>query len=113
MRQHLLEAYGWFLLELAGVDVAREAPPAGVAALQRDYGLDEPLRGELVELLHLERQGWLAALLSPPDVGLRTTPRDPDRLAVVEYTWSEETLRSWHENLADLIDRLGHGLDEW
>lgn len=113
VRQHLLEAYGWFLLELAGVEDAGSSPPTSVAALQRDYALDEPLRGELVELLQLESQGWLASLLSSPGVGGHATSRDPDRLAVVEQSWSEDMLRNWYENLADLIDRLGHGLDEW
>lgn len=113
VRQHLLEAYGWFLLELAGVDEPAGAPPAGVAALQRQYTLDEPLRGELVELLQLEKQGWLAELLSHPQPGGGIAARDPDRLAVVEQSWSEDLLRNWHDRLSDLIDRLGHGLDEW
>ena len=113
VRQHLLEAYGWFLLGLAGVDEPRHGPPAGIAALQRDYGLEEPLRGELVELGRLEREDWLADLLAPPPASVAGAPVDPDRLSAVEQGWSEVQLRAWHDELAALIDRISDGLDEW
>ncbi len=113
IRQHLLEAYGWFLLGLAGVEDARQGPPAGITALQRDYGLAEPLRGELVELQQLERQGWLAELLAPPAAAAAAPVAAADQLAVTEQAWSESQLQAWHDSLAALIDRMADGLDEW
>lgn len=118
VREHLLEAYGWFLLELAGVEEPggppeRGAPPRGVDALVREYGLAEPLRGELVELAQLERRGWLGELLAVPAAVSTGVRSGPDQLQVVEQGWSLQQLRAWHDGLADIIDRMAHGLDEW
>ena len=113
VREHLLEAYGWFLLELAGAGEPQGAPPRSVDALVRLYGLSEPLRGELVELAQLEQRGWLGGLLAaPPATGAAPQTR-PDQLSVVEQSWSPEQLRAWHDGLAEIIDRMAHGLDEW
>lgn len=123
VREHLLEAYGWFLLELAGAEEPRGAPergapergapPCGVDALVREYGLAEPLRGELVELAQLERRGWLGELLAVPTAASTAARSGPDQLQVVEQGWSLQQLRAWHDGLADIIDRMAHGLDEW
>jgi hypothetical protein len=113
VRQHLLEAYGWFLLELAGIEDISRGPPPGLAALQQAYGVSEPLRGELVELQQMEREGWLAELLAPPAPTGAAPAAGPDGLAVREQVWSEAQLQSWHDKLAELFDRMSHGLDEW
>ena len=112
VRQHLLDAYGWFLLELAGVSDFPAQPPHSVDSLQASYGLAEPLRGELVELRVAEREGWLGQLQAVPG-GRPAVTGGGNLLPVAEQSWSEEQLRGWHDLLADLIDRLGHGLDEW
>ncbi len=112
VRHHLLDAYGWFLLELAEASDLPAEPPHDIDALRQLVALQEPLRGELVELTTLEQGGWLASLRALP------TARGPastggDLLVVAEQGWSEAQLREWHDQLADLIDRIGHGLDEW
>ena len=114
VRRHLLEAYGWFLLELAEADDLPSEPPLGMAGLRAGWSLKQPLRGELVELDQLERQGWLAELLAPPSTS-QGGRRDggADLLPLAEAGWSETQLRDWHDQLAELIDRMGHGLDEW
>jgi hypothetical protein len=115
IRLHLLDALGWFLLELAEVSNLPEAPPHSVAALKDQCKLQEPIRGELVEIGNLEQQGWLKALQSEP---LRPGASQPaaggaNLLAVADQAWSLEQLRQWATAVDELIDRLGHGLDEW
>ncbi len=112
VRRHLLEAYGWFLLELADISELPAEPPLSIGALEQHYGLAEPRRGELVELGQMEQGGWLAALQAEP-ARTRSTAGNANLLALAEQPWSEQGLRQWHDSLADLIDRLGHGLDEW
>ncbi len=112
VRRHLLEAYGWFLLELAEINDLPTEPPLAIAELEQRYDLPEPRRGELVELAQLEREGWLAALQAPPQP-TRSSAASANLLAVAEQPWSQEGLRQWHDLLADLIDRMSHGLDEW
>ena len=64
-RCHLCAAYGWFLVALADPAVIPVEPPASVSELVEALKLHEPLRGELVELMQLERGGWLGGLLAP------------------------------------------------
>ncbi|MDJ0878282.1 MAG: hypothetical protein QNI86_06695 [Halieaceae bacterium] len=112
VRRHLLEAYGWFLLELAEISDLPAEPPLSIAELEQNHGISEPRRGELVELGQLEQNGWLAALQARPEP-TRSSSATANLLAVAEQTWSEEGLLRWHDSLADLIDQMGHGLDEW
>jgi hypothetical protein len=111
-RWHLQAAYGWFLVALAELPELPAQPPASVADLVARAHLGEPLRGELVELRRLEASGWLAALLAP--VG-RTSPvrESAERgLALVSRDWDENQLTRWHDEIAALIDRMSHGLEE-
>ncbi len=112
VRRHLLEAYGWFLLELAEVSELPAEPPTSIDQLESRYGRSNPRRGELVELARLEGEGWLAALLAPPE-RTRSVASSGNLLAVAEQSWSQAELSQWHDSLADLIDQMGHGLDEW
>ena len=115
IRLHLLEAFGWFLLELADVQDLPAQPPASMAELAAQFPLKEPLRGELIEIRNLEHTGWLAALQAPPpDAGsTQTAPGGANLLVLAEQAWSIEQLRQWYAALDALIERLGHGLDEW
>ncbi len=123
IRGHLLDAYGWFLLELAEVIALPERPPHSVAELAEpadgqavELAPDSDwMRGELIELKRLEQSGWLAALQAPvPTMGSATPGFQADNLlAVTAQEWSLEQLRQWHKELEALIDRLSHGLDEW
>ncbi|MEE4189945.1 MAG: DUF6586 family protein [Halieaceae bacterium] len=120
VRRHLLEAYGWFLLELADVSELPAEPPSSIAELEQRYGRSDPRRGELVELERLEGEGWLASLLAPPGRSRGSaasraagTAASGDLLAVAEQAWSREGMALWHDSLAELIDQMGHGLDEW
>ena len=111
-REHLKSAYGWLLIALAESAELPAQPPTMVAELVAREGLEEPLRGELVELRNLETGGWLHELLAT--TGATGAVRGPEAgLAVVAGGLDPEQLLAWHEALGDLIDRMSHGLDEW
>jgi hypothetical protein len=114
VRAQLLDAYGWFLLELAETGELPAQPPHSVAELRQSLDTSQPLRGELVELSNLENApGWLADLQalrpqSPP--GARHAA---DTLQLMEPQWSARELEQWSTALAALVDRMSDSLDEW
>lgn len=111
-RGHLRAAYGWLLVALAEPRELPLQPPLAVAELVASEGLQEPLRGELVELRNLEQSGWLQTLLASAD----SSPpiRGPGSgIALVSGELDEQQLGRWHDAVAELIDRMSHGLDEW
>jgi hypothetical protein len=95
VRLHLLEAYGWFLLAVAGQEsVTDEAlRPSSTADLAPPEA-GKALAPELREFALLERDGWIADLLATPGPAPAAARRDllgSDRsapgLAVAEGWW--------------------------
>ena len=114
VRQHLLDAYGWFLLELAEIEELPALPPHTVAELLQQWPQQEPLRGELVELMGLEQTpGWLAELHLPVAQSVPGTAAPADTLVVVDAQWSQPQLEGWYNSLVALIERMSDSLDEW
>jgi hypothetical protein len=114
VRLHLLDAYGWFLLELAQVEVMPERPPHTLDELDQRWPQVEPLRGELVEIRALEcSESWLAGLQSVPPTVSTGTSAGPDILSTVEAGWSQSGLQQWYTGLSDLMERMSDSLDEW
>ena len=112
-RRHLEQAYGWLLVALADRADLPPEPPRTVTELIDAFRLEEPLRGELVELRQLEAGGWLGELVSGGTAPTRSTGRAGGELALAEQAWDEAQLREWHHRLEALIDRFSHGLEEW
>lgn len=114
VQQQLRDAYGWFLLELAAVEDLPTIPPHSVAQLCEGYAVEKPLRGELVELMNLERRpGWLVDLLSDRPLSVAADRSAPAGLSLVQSSWSQVELETWYEALAGLIERMSDSLDEW
>ena len=114
VQQHLRDAYGWFLLELAAVEDLPVKPPHSVAELCTGYGVESPLRGELVELKNLERSsGWLLELLYDRSLSAAAARSAPAGLSLVQSNWSQAELQDWYEALEGLIERMSDSLDEW
>ena len=64
VRLHLIDAYGWFLLDAIKSARLPDHPPHGVADLPKQQkGL--PVAELIEDFARLERSGWLADLLSP------------------------------------------------
>ncbi|MEM1111100.1 MAG: DUF6586 family protein [Pseudomonadota bacterium] len=114
-RDHLLEAYGWFLLQIAAPDSLPEAPPRSCAELPQ-LSPGKARSGEISEFVLLENDGWLAQLLNtvrPSAGGLSS--RDPRNLAapVAAVESSAEQFAEWADALAEIFDRMGDSLDEY
>jgi len=114
VRAQLLDAYGWFLMELAEASELPAQPPHSVAELRDSLDPSQPLRGELVELSNLEKSpGWLANLQTVRPQSLPVGRNTADTLQMVESQWSTQELEQWSSALAALVDRMSDSLDEW
>jgi hypothetical protein len=64
VREHLLHAYGWFLLAVAGVeDTGSRTPPRSTAEVP-DVEPGKALPPELREFRILEEEGWVGDLIT-------------------------------------------------
>jgi hypothetical protein len=106
---HLVNAYGWFLLHIARPEPAPAVPPRGCAELPPPAeGKVEA--GEIREFRQLE-QGWLGDLLldrrgpverrRTPASLAETAPADPARV------------QQWADRLEELFERMLDSLDEY
>jgi hypothetical protein len=116
VRDHLVGAYGWFLLEILQPDDIPERPPHCVDELPAVIaGRERP--PEINEFLQLERTGWLNKMLHPGSSAQSIAgQRNPDSQnlatgAGVEYG-PDEALH-WHEELGALFGRMTDALDEY
>jgi hypothetical protein len=115
VQMHLQDAYGWFLLELGGIDALPKTPPNSVAAAHQAYPQIDLSRGEMIELQNLEqRAGWLQEMLLQRGTSTATGPAtQPDGLSLVETSWNEQQLQNWAQKLSAIIERMSDSLDEW
>jgi len=114
VREHLLSAYGWFLLEIAGIDDWPQTPPRSVAFLP-DVPDGKALAGELREFQALEATGWLGALLAEPDLTARA-PLRRSRANLAQPVSEVPTLDEvslWHAEMGAAMARMRDSLDEY
>lgn len=118
VREHLIGAYGWFLLAVIDADAAPALLPRRCADLPRVLE-GRAIPGEIAEFRHLEAEGWLAELLREREeiasgsVGDRLS-RHPQNLAVVAPALpGPDEVAQWAERLETLFDRMGTSLDEF
>jgi hypothetical protein len=111
-RNHLISAYGWFLLAISQADVPPEGPP------QRCEELSPMPQGrvyppEINEFRQLESDGWLCEMLQAPSLDIPGT-RQPGNLAFSAQAGpGTEQVEHWAQQLQGLIDRMGDSLDEY
>jgi hypothetical protein len=114
VREHLLFAYGSFLLAITQPDAAPSASPPRCCAELPAPAPGKALGGEVAEFRQLEQQGWLAELLVP----LPALPAESGRsvggnlLAPRAEFPDCETCTQWHTSLAALMDRMSDSLAE-
>ena len=109
---HLADAYGWFLLEIAGVASLPPHPPRRCSDLP-EVAPGKAVPGELRECQQLETNGWIGDMLAEhrqfvPDKGLQNnlavaTPALPD----------PGQAEQWSRRLEELFARMGDSLDEY
>ncbi len=116
VRDHLIGAYGWFLLEISQPDEVPEQPPRRCDELPAvAVGRETP--PEINEFLKLEREGWLSKMLNtgspsgPSAVLHNPASQNLATMVVVEYG-PDEALR-WHDELVALFARMTDSLDEY
>lgn len=112
VREHLLNTYGWFLLEIAGIDDWPGAPPRRVHALP-EVPEGKAVAGELREFDSLEQGGWLLALLA--DIEFNAAPvRSRGNLAQpVSDVPGVEDAQHWYTQLGAVMARMRDSLDEY
>ncbi len=110
VRGHLLDAYGWFLLDLQKPAQLPEAPPHSVASLP-PVAPGKALPAEIAEFSRLETEGWLAELVREPEAA--TARRTSTSLAAQAVALPDpETLEAQARQLDDAFARMGDFLDE-
>jgi hypothetical protein len=108
--EHLINAYGWFLLEVAQPKVVPAVPPRGCSELPSpEAGKVTP--GEIHEFAQLELDGWIADLLRDRR-GAAKRRSEPGNLASAAQG-DPSVQRDWADRLQALFDRMSDSLDEY
>ena len=112
VREHLLDAFGWFALHILAIADLPGKPPHRCCELP-SVVTGKSVPGEIREFEQLEQGGWLGQLqepLPPPGRPLRS----PGNLAADASSGLPDraTLAAWADNLAGVVDRMGDSLDE-
>ena len=110
VRQHLADAYGWFLLEITRPGALPESPPRGVSQLP-EVAQGKALPGEIREFQRLEQGGWIGDMLTG-DLGTAHSSNS-ENLAVAAPLSGPEQASFWADQLQSLFDRMGDSLDEY
>ncbi len=110
VREHLVLAYGWFLLEITRPEPLPAQPPRSVAQLP-PLAQGKSLPGEAREFQHLEQGGWLAELLDTTTAA--PAARTPGNLASAPAFTTARDAGAWAEALQAVFDRMGDALDEY
>lgn len=114
VREHLLNAYGWFLLALGGANSAEGKPPHSWTELA-DVVAGKALSGEIREFKQLEAEGWLAQLQAAPGPanGSSLARRTPGNLSVAAAELPDcAQMAEWLSRLEQLFERMSDSLDE-
>ena len=112
VRAHLLDAYGWFLLQVSGAERGTGAPPHCCADLP-EIAEGTAVSGEIREFEQLEASGWLAELLAEP-VKPAQVSRLQGNLAVPSAAQADcEQAQQWVTRLGAVFDRMSDSLDEY
>lgn len=112
VREHLLDAFGWFALNILSVADLPDKPPHRCGELPRVV-TGKSVPGEIREFEQLEQGGWLGQLqLSLPPPGRPV--RSPGNLAAAAGSGLPDraTMAAWADDLAGVMDRMGDALDE-
>jgi hypothetical protein len=111
IRLHLLDAYGWFLLDVVGAAELPQQPPHSCDELPPPpTGKAEP--AEIREFRLLENEGWLADLIRGAGEVVAIPARSPGNLAVGADFPDIGQVEAWLDRLGTCFERMGDSLDE-
>ncbi|GAB3272062.1 DUF6586 family protein [Parahaliea aestuarii] len=111
--QHLLRAYGWFLLAISSPAEVPTAPPTRVSELPPPpQGRAVP--AELREFQLLESEGWLADLVNWSAAEPVAARRSFGNLATAsQQPAGPQRFSEWVQGLDECFARMGDSLDEY
>jgi hypothetical protein len=110
VRGHLMDAYGWFLLEITRPGGLPAKPPQGISELP-EVAQGKALPGEVLEFQRLEQTGWIADLLAGEAVA--QTSVSAGNLATGAPASGVEQVAGWGDQLQILFERMSDSLDEY
>ena len=110
VREHLIDAYGWFLLEVSRPSAAPAKPPRCCADLPQ-VAEGKSIAPEVRECQQLELGGWLGELLGEQSLGI--AERSPGNLAAPISIDGPAQAGQWADSLHKLFDRMADSLDEY
>lgn len=110
--EHLIRAYGWFLLHVSQPGELPPAPPRRCAELP-GAAEGKAVAGEIREFEQLEQHGWLAELLGARQGPEAADPQPGNLLGAVLMNPGPAELTSWADQMEQLFDRMGDSLDEY
>jgi len=113
VRDQLIQAYGWFLLAVAGID---EVPGGRPPRSTRDLPALEPgkaLPPEVREFALLEDEGWVGELLAERDVSPAPRARVPAAVLTSDTALpGPSVVGRWADRLAATMERMDDSLAE-
>ncbi|MCB1842577.1 MAG: hypothetical protein KDI09_06405 [Halioglobus sp.] len=113
-REHLVNAYGWFLLEITDASCPPGAAPPRCASELPEVPEGKAVSGELRECQRLEQVGWLGDLLSGSDVAPGSQARTSGNLASPAQSLGDcADVTDWAEQLETMMTRMRDSLDEY
>ena len=113
IRGHLINAYGWFLLEISGTKSLPSQPPRNCSELPEPEP-GKAVAGEIQEFRQLEQGGWLAAMLAVDGELATATVRSRSNLASPAPDLPDpESAPPWLAQLNRLFARMSDSLDEY
>ena len=112
VREHLLAAYGWFLLHVSGCEAASGRPPRGCAELPGVVA-GKAVPGEIREFQQLENDGWLGALLREDEESTVAAPTPGNLARSIPGSQDCELVQHWVNELEALFDRMSDSLEEY
>ena len=111
VRSHLLDAYGWFLLDITDSTQLPQHPPHSCDGLP-ELPPGKAIPGEITEFRQLEQAGWLAELLGARVDAGAAPVRSAGNLATdVEYPGPDQA-QTWVNSFSEHFDRMGSNLEE-
>ena len=111
-RSHLVDAYGWFLLEVSQLDNAASTPPRRIAELP-DIPEGRAEAGELRECRQLEESGWLAQLLGQQSSQAVASALPGSLAAPAPESPGFTDIEDWQQAMSALFERMRDSLDEY
>lgn len=111
-REHLVAAYGWFLLAICQVETASQGPPRGCHELPA-MPAGKVYPPEINEFRQLESSGWLGAMLRDSGSDFPAGRQQGNLVFAAGNLPAAEQVEGWMRQLEALIERMGDSLDEY